>query len=109
MFSPFLQWSARITGMLVCGVWLVILILWSTNSEDFTSTLNPLMLAIIITMGCILIAWRWELVGGIATIVGAVAVLIAAWYALSASGSAVDWYLLAVPSLPFLAPACYSS
>lgn len=69
--------------------------------EEFTPALIPLMLAIVITMGCILVAWRWGVAGGIATIVGSVAILLAAWYALSASGTTADWFLLADASLPF--------
>ena len=89
--------------MILCGVWLVILMLWGTDSEDFTPALIPLMLAIVTTMGCILSAWGWAMAGGIATMVGAVTVLISAWYAISASSNTVDWYLLAVTSLPFFA------
>jgi hypothetical protein len=96
------QWSARITGAIVCGVWLVILMLWS-SMEDVTPALIPLMLAIVITMGCILIAWRWGVAGGVATIVGAVAILMTGWYDFSASGRTADWYLLAITSLPFFA------
>jgi hypothetical protein len=97
-----LQWSARITGMILCSVWLVILMLWS-STEDVTPALIPLMLAILTTMGCILIAGRWEVAGGIATIVGAVAILMTGWYAFSASGRTADWYLLTITSLPYFA------
>ncbi len=84
-----LRWTARIFAVLV-----VVLLLWFLV-ESGTRVLAglrlgqmqglPLLLALAVAVIGVVIAWRWELVGGILALLGALAVI-----ALVVAGSGVD-------------------
>lgn len=95
-----MRWVARILALVVIGLFVVFAVqsgskVLSALSFDDPQGL-PLLLALLLALAGVLIAWRWELVGGIMAIVGAIAIV-----SLTCLGSGSDMLLC---SLLFTGP-----
>ena len=74
-----MRWTARLLGLLAIG--LFVLFIYMSGAEVI-STLSwadpqgiPLLVVLAIALAGVLVAWRWELVGGLMAAGGAVAII----------------------------------
>ena len=68
-----IRWAARVSGLLVVGVFLLILFLAFTNEDGIQAQAVPKVLLLMIAIAGVGIAWRWERVGGGLLVASAVA------------------------------------
>jgi len=70
-----IRWAARVSGLFVVGVFLLILILAFTNEDGIQAQAVPkvILLAIAIAIAGVGLAWRRERVGGAILVASAVA------------------------------------
>ncbi len=75
-----LRWSARVVGLLANGLFVLFLVESGARIIPMLSWSSPrglpLLVAMVVAAAGVLIAWRWELVGGALAVVGAVAIVI---------------------------------
>ena len=67
-----IRWAARVSGLSVVGLFLLILFLAFTNEDGVQAQAVPKIILLAITIAGVGLAWRWERVGGailVATIV----------------------------------------
>ena len=67
-----IKWAARVSGLLVVGVFLLILFLAFTNEDGIQAQAVPKVILLMVAICSVGVAWRWERVGGailVATIV----------------------------------------
>lgn len=100
LLATVLRWIARVIGIVLVGLVLLLAIgegVPSPFSHPFVITIG--LLALTLVVSGILLAWRWELSGGIVSLAGWVLFIVA---------ERINWQhsfffvLLAVPSLLFL-------
>ena len=75
-----MRWSARVVGLLACGLFLQFIIesgarvlpalSWDSPRE------MPLLLALVMAVAGVLVAWRWEAIGGAMALVGSLAIMV---------------------------------
>ena len=96
------RWAARLSSLAINSVFLLILFLALTNEDKPQGAAIPVLLLLALTMVSCFAAWRWERAGGIAVLVGAVCLGVAAYAALHTYG--VRPHLLAplIYATPFL-------
>lgn len=74
-----MRWAARILSLVAIALFGLYLAQSGASRLSAMSWTNPqglpLFIALLVALAGVLIAWRWELVGGIVTIVGAVAII----------------------------------
>ena len=100
LFATILRWTARILGTVLVGLTLLIAIgegMPNPFTQPFVIGIGFLALALVL-LG-ILLAWRWEFLGGIMSLVGWVLFFLAERVSLRQS---VFIALLGIPSLLFL-------
>ncbi|HUW14034.1 MAG TPA: hypothetical protein VM537_30195 [Anaerolineae bacterium] len=68
-----IRWAARVSGLLVVGVFLFILILAFTNEDGIQAQAVPKVILLAIAIAGVGLAWRWERVGGGLLVASAVA------------------------------------
>jgi hypothetical protein len=87
-----MRWLARILALIALGLFVLFAVQGGVDVLGSISFLDPqgvpLLVALVVALAGALIAWRWELVGGIMTIVGAVAII-----GLVCLGSGADMFL----------------
>ena len=87
-----IRWAARLIGLLALGLFVAFVIMSGPSvfaSISLTSLQGlPLLIALLLALGGVLVAWRRELVGGIMTIVGSAAII-----GLVCLGSGADMFL----------------
>lgn len=76
-----IRWMARLSSLAINSVFLLILFLALTNEDKPQGAAIPVLVLLALTMGSCLAAWRWERPGGIAVLVGAVCLGVAAYAA----------------------------
>ena len=96
-----MRWTARILALLAVGLFVLFAV--ELGSKVFP-TLSwgpqgiPLMVALVVALAGVVVAWRWELVGGIMTVAGVAAIM-----ALVCTGSGTDMLFCAfLFTLPLL-------
>lgn len=73
-----IRWMARLLSVLVSSMFLLIIFLAITNEDKPQKMAIPVLALLTLTiMGCI-VAWRWEKVGGVVVVAGALCLYIAA-------------------------------
>jgi hypothetical protein len=97
-----MRWTARIVGLAAAGLFLAFLVVSGARvlpALTLTSLQGiPLLSVLLVALAGVLIAWRWELVGGIMAVVGSLAIL-----GLVCAGSGIDMLYCAVLfTLPLL-------
>jgi len=65
--------AARVSGLQVVGVFLLILILALTNEDGIEAQALPKVILLTVAISAVGIAWRWERVGGAVLVASAVA------------------------------------
>lgn len=87
-----MRWVARLVGLLAVGLFVAFIIMSGPRVFPELSLTNlqgiPLLVALVVALAGALVAWQWELVGGIMTMVGAGAII-----ALVCLGSGTDMFL----------------
>jgi len=68
-----IRWAARVSGLLVVGVFLFILILAFTNEDGIQAQAVPKVILLAIAIAGVGLAWRRERVGGAILVASAVA------------------------------------
>jgi hypothetical protein len=76
-----IRWLARLSSLATSSVFLLILFLALTNEDKPQGAAIPVLVLLALTMVSCLAAWRWERAGGIAVLVGAVCLGVAAYAA----------------------------
>lgn len=79
-------WTARVASILVCAWFAFILALVAANEDKPHPEVIPALILVALTIVACFTAWRWERAGGIATLVGAMAIGIALWLPPSMAG-----------------------
>ena len=100
-WTSMIRGVARVLGLAATGLFVAFLVVsgaivfplsWA-DPQGF-----PLLIALLVAVAGVLIAWRWELAGGVMAVGGAVAIM-----ALVCAGSGTDMFLCALLfSLPLL-------
>jgi hypothetical protein len=93
-----IRWIARLSSLAINSVFLLIMVLALTNEDKPHGAAIPVLVLLALTMVSCLVAWRWERAGGIAVLVSAVCLGVAAY-------SASRTYVLGPH---FLAPLLYA-
>jgi hypothetical protein len=104
LLATIFRWVARIIGTVLVGLTLVIAIgegMPNLFTQPFVIQIGFLALTLVL-LG-ILLAWRWEFLGGIISLVGWVLFVAAERVHLQQS---VFFILLGIPSLLFLGSSC---
>ena len=87
-----MRWAARLIGLLAIGLFVAFVIMSGPSVFANISLVSlqglPLLFALVLALGGVLVAWRWELVGGIMTIAGSAAIIV-----LVCLGSGTDMFL----------------
>jgi hypothetical protein len=90
-----MRWAARIVGLGAVGLFLLFLAVSGGTvlpALSWTSPQGiPLLAALLLALAGVLIAWRWELVGGLLAVAGGLGIM-----ALVCAGSGTDMLLCAV-------------
>jgi hypothetical protein len=74
-----MRWSARVVGLLACGLFLQFIIESGAKLPALSwGSLQgmPLLLALVTAVAGVLVAWRWEAIGGAMALVGSMAVVV---------------------------------
>jgi hypothetical protein len=100
-WTMLMRWIARLTGLVAAGLFVAFLFMSGTMvlpSLTWGPQGIPLFIALVAAIAGVLIAWKWELVGGILSIVGSLAIM-----ALVCAGSGGDMLFCALLfTLPIL-------
>lgn len=100
-WTPVVRGIARVLGLVAAGLFAAFLfvsgaIVFPLSWSDPQGI--PLLLALLVAVAGVLVAWRWELIGGVMAVGGAVAIV-----ALVCAGSGSDMLLCALLfTLPLL-------
>jgi hypothetical protein len=97
-----MRWAARVLALIATGLFVYFVVEFGTKVIPSLAWTNPqgipLLIALILALVGVLIAWRWELIGGLIA-VGCSAAIIA----LVCAGSGTDMFLCALYfTLPLL-------
>jgi hypothetical protein len=95
-------WIARLSSLAVSSVFLLILFLAVTNEDKPQGAAIPVLVLLVLTMVSCFAAWRWERAGGIAVLVGAVGLGLAAYAASRTYGVGPHFLAPLVYAAPFL-------
>jgi peptidoglycan/LPS O-acetylase OafA/YrhL len=96
------RWTARVASILVCAWFAFVLVLVATNEDQPRAEVIPSLILVAINIGACFAAWRWERAGGIAIIIGAIAIGIALWVPIVNAGlTLVMPILIAAYFVPF--------
>lgn len=101
-WTKFMRWTARLMALLAVGLFVIFVAgsgLSVLSAISWTSPQGvPLVAALLLALAGALVAWRWELVGGIMTMAGVIGIM-----ALVCAGSGTDMlYCAFLFTLPLL-------
>jgi hypothetical protein len=103
-WTSFMRWVARLLALVAIGLFVFFAVEFGARvfpSLSWGPQGIPLLVAVAVALVGLLVAWRWELVGGIMTVGGVAAII-----ALVCLGSGADMFLCAfLFTLPLLAAA----
>ena len=98
-----LRWIARLSSIVTSGVFLVILFLAFTNEDGTYLAAVPLLVLLGLTIASSFAAWRWEKVGGVVVIMGALGQSVAAFLSSFYFGlGALSFLSVLIYGVPFL-------
>jgi hypothetical protein len=80
-WNTVVRWIARLSSLAINSVFLLILFLALTNEDKPQGAAIPVLVLLVLTMVSCFAAWRWERAGGIAVLVGAACLGVAAYAA----------------------------
>lgn len=94
------RWLARVSSIVVSGVFLLILFLAVTNEDKPQGASIPFLALLGLTIAATLAAWRWEKVGGVVVVLLSLCLSVAAYSASRAFGlGSLSVLLYGVPFL----------
>jgi hypothetical protein len=96
-----IRWIARLSSLAINSVFLLILILAVTNEDKPHGAAIPVLVLLALTMLTCLAAWRWERAGGVAVLVGAICLGVAAYSSSRTVGVGADLLIPLVYAAPF--------
>jgi signal transduction histidine kinase len=97
-----IRWIARLSSLATNSVFLFILFLALTNEDRPQGAAIPVLVLLALTMVSCFAAWRWERAGGIAVLVGAVCLGIAAYAASRSYGLGSHFLAPLLYAVPYL-------
>ncbi len=71
--ADYIRWAARVFGLSVVGVFLLILFLAFTNEDGIHAQAVPKVILLMVAICGVAVAWRWERVGGAILVASVVA------------------------------------
>ena len=97
-----MRWAARVLALIAVGLFVYFAVEFGTKVFPSLAWTNPqgvpLLIALVLALAGVLIAWRWELIGGLIAVGGSAAII-----ALVCAGSGTDMFLCALYfTLPLL-------
>ncbi len=96
-----MRWTARILALLAVGLFVLFAVDFGARvfpTLSWGPQGIPLMIALVVALAGVVVAWRWELVGGIMTVAGVAGIM-----ALVCAGSGTDMLFCAfLFTLPLL-------
>ena len=97
-----MRWAARVLALIAVGLFVYFVVEFGTKVFPSLAWTNPqgvpLLIALVLALAGVLIAWRWELIGGLIAVGGSAAII-----ALVCAGSGTDMFLCALYfTLPLL-------
>lgn len=95
-------WVARLSSLAVSGVFLLILILAVTNEDKPRGAAIPVLVLLVLTMMSCVVAWKWPRAGGIAVLISAGCLGVAAYAASRAYDVGPTLLAPLVYAVPFL-------
>jgi len=95
-------WIARLSSLVINSVFLLILFLALSNEDKPQGAAIPVLVLLALTMILCLAAWRWGQAGGIAVLVGAVCLGVAAYTASRTYGVGPNFLIPLLYAAPFL-------
>ncbi len=103
-WSMVIRWIARLSSLAINSVFLLILVLALTTEDKPQGVIAaiPVFVSLALTMVSCFAAWRWERAGGIAVLVGAICLGVAAYSALRTYGVDPHFVVPLVYAVPFL-------
>lgn len=96
------HWIARLSSLVIDSVFLLILFLALSNEDKPQGAAIPVLVLLALTMVICLAAWKWERAGGIAVLVGAVCLGVAAYAASRTYGVGPNLLIPLLYAAPFL-------
>jgi hypothetical protein len=96
-----MRWMARLLSIVISGVFLLIIFLAVTNEDKPQGAAIPVLVLLALTIVGCFSAWRWEKVGGVVVVIGALCQSVAAYLASLTFGLSSLSFL---PSLIYGAP-----
>jgi hypothetical protein len=99
-WDTLVRWTARLASLVINGVFLLILFLALTNEDRPQGVAIAVLAFLVLAMVSSLVAWRWERAGGIALLVSAVCLGVAAYSASRTYGAGLSL----LPSLLYAVP-----
>ena len=106
--ADYIRWAARVTGLMVVAVFLVILILAFTNEDGILAQAVPKIIVMAVAICGVAVAWRWERVGGAILVASVVALglsMVQSYPILGPVGLLL--VVLIYPPLPLIAGALF--
>ena len=97
-----IRWIARLSSLVINSVFLLILVLALTNEDKPQGAAIPVLVLLVVTMVSCLAAWRWERVSGIAVLVSAGCLGVAAYSASRTYGAGPHFLIPLLYAAPFL-------
>jgi hypothetical protein len=78
-WTGIMRWTARILALVAIGLFVLFMVESGAATISQLSFTNPqgipVLLSLLLALVGVIVAWRWELVGGILTIVGALGII----------------------------------
>jgi signal transduction histidine kinase len=97
-----IHWIARLSSLATNSVFLLILFLALTNEDKPQGVAIPVLVLLALAMVSCLAAWRWERAGGIAVLVSAVCLGVAAYAASRSYGAGPHFLAPLLYAVPYL-------
>lgn len=97
-----IRWIARLSSLAINIVFLLIMVLALTNEDKPQGAAIPVLVLLALAMASCFAAWRWERAGGIAVLVSAVCLGVAAYLASRTYSLGPHFLAPLVYAVPFL-------
>jgi len=97
-----IRWIARFSSLTINSVFLLILFLALTNEDKPQGAAIPVLVLLALTMVSCFAAWRWERAGGIAVLVSAICLGVAAYSASRMYGAGPHFLAPLLYAVPYL-------
>jgi hypothetical protein len=98
-----LDWTARLSSLVINSVFLLILCLAVTNEDKPQGLAVPVLVLLALTVAASFAAWRWERVGGALVVAGGLCLGVATYSASLAFGLGPSgWLVTVIYGAPFV-------